>query len=35
VVLAEQDLPGSVSTTDVGTSLEARGAFYARVGPVK
>jgi hypothetical protein len=35
VVLAELELPGWVSTTDVGAPLEALSAFYARVGRVE
>jgi hypothetical protein len=35
VVLVELELPGWVSTTDVGAPLEALGAFYARVGRVE
>jgi len=32
MVLAELELPGWVTTTDLGGPLEALGAFYARSG---
>ena len=32
MVLAELELPGWVTTTDLGAPLEALGAFYARSG---